>query len=295
MARFNESVLVGWTSPASNSEQTKLENAERMVREAIKNDPKLSAMSIKLFGQGSYANDTNVRLNSDIDINACFDGGFYFHLPNGKVRGDFGLDNPISYSFSEYKNDVYSALVNCFGTSEVIRNDKCITIRANSYRVETDVVPTWRHRRYSDDKSYVEGVYFVTDSGAIRKSYPEQHILNARSKNQKTSRRFKWTTRIFRKIRYKMIEDGEPVSANISSFLIECLIWNVPDHIFNNSTTWTERVKECIKYLYNSTLSDDKCKEWGEVSELLYLFVGHKWSREDVNSYMQQVWNYLQF
>src|SRR5688572_22882127 len=69
MPKFNEETLSGWTRPASETEENKLTNAERLVREAISEHNKLNKISIRIFGQGSYANDTNVRLNSDIDIN----------------------------------------------------------------------------------------------------------------------------------------------------------------------------------------------------------------------------------
>ena len=93
-----------------------------------------------------------------------------------------------------------------------------------------------------------------------------------------------------------MIEDRVTVNDNISSFLIECLVWNVPNRIFNDYSTWTERLRESIIYLYNNTKEDKDCKEWGEVSELLYLFhSGRKWSRKDVNDFLIQAWNYLEF
>ena len=69
MAKYNEQILTTWTKPPSETEQIKLENSERMVREAISSDEKLKQKSTETFGQGSYANNTNVRLNSDIDIN----------------------------------------------------------------------------------------------------------------------------------------------------------------------------------------------------------------------------------
>ena len=92
-----------------------------MVREAINEDPVLSGKSTEIFGQGSYANDTNVRLNSDIDINVRYTGGFYFDLPEGMAREDFGLNSPSEYSLNECKNDVYAALVGKFGTDSVQR------------------------------------------------------------------------------------------------------------------------------------------------------------------------------
>jgi predicted nucleotidyltransferase len=48
--------------------QTKCDNAVRAVRKAIDCSDKLNIRSIEVFAQGSYANRTNVRKDSDIDI-----------------------------------------------------------------------------------------------------------------------------------------------------------------------------------------------------------------------------------
>jgi hypothetical protein len=53
-----------WGAPPGTTEQTKCENAERAVRKAIDASAKLSAKSIEVFTQGSYANRTNVRANA---------------------------------------------------------------------------------------------------------------------------------------------------------------------------------------------------------------------------------------
>ncbi len=299
MAKYSEDTLTSWTKPPSETEQTKLENSERMVREAINDDPKLKTKSTETFGQGSYANDTNVKLNSDIDINVRYTGGFYFDLPENTTEIDIGLDKLPSagYTFKEFKDDVENALVRKFGRSEVVRNDKCITIKENTYRIETDVVPTWNYRRYNKSGTYVLGAKFFPDSSAWGTvNFPKQHIQNAINKNSNTSRRFKRLTRLHRKLRYKMIDDGIKVSDNITSFLLECLVWNTPNRIMNDYDSWTERLKQSIIYIFEQTKEDSTCKEWGEVSELLYLFhSGRKWSRSDVNEYMVQLWNYLEF
>lgn len=298
MAKISEDTLSNLTKPPSDTEENKLSNAEKMVKEAINEDEKLKLKSTETFGQGSYANDTNVKLNSDIDLNVRYTGGFYFSLPPNTEESDVGLDKlPSSeYSYSELKNDVENALVSKFGRESIRRNDKCITIVGNNYRVETDVVPTWNYRRYSENGLYVLGARFKTDKGVWIDNFPKQHIENGKDKNSKTSKRFKRLTRIYRKLRYKMIDDGEPISDNITSFLLECLVWNVPNNIFNDNDTWTDRLKQSIIHLYNNTKEDSTCKEWGEVSELLYLFhSGRKWSRTDVNSFLVQAWNYLEF
>lgn len=296
MARFSEDTLVSFTKPPSDAEEAKLANSERMVKEAISQDATLNKMTTHVFGQGSYANDTNVRLNSDIDINVRLMDIFYFDLPDGKSRTDFDLNSPSEYTFEAYKNAVENALVNKFGRDSVIRDDKCITIKANAYRVETDVVPTFNFRRFSANGSFVEGAKFKTDKGKYITNYPLQHIDNGKSKNKATQKRFKRLTRIYRRIRYKMIDDGIAVSDNITSFLVECLVWNVPDYVFNQNDTWTDRLRLSIVYLYENTEEHEKCKEWGEVSELLYLFhSGRKWTHSEVNNYLVQMWNYLDY
>ncbi len=294
MANFSEDALLNWTKPPSDSEETKLSNSERMVRDAINEDPTLSSMSKEVFGQGSYANDTNVRLNSDIDINVRYTGGFYFHLPPDTSREDFGLNSPSKYSVEKFKNDVEVALIRKFGTESIQRKNKCITVRGNSNRIETDVVPTWNYRRYDTSGDYVLGAKLKADSGESVVNYPKQHIENGKNKNSNTSRRFKRLTRIYRKLRYKMIDDGVAVSDSITSFLLECLVWNVPNGIFNDNESWQARLQASMVHLYEHTKDEKKCDDWGEVSELLYLFrENRKWSKSDVNAFLVDAWNYL--
>ena len=296
MAKFDETTLQRWTLPPSETEQQKLQNAETAVRTAISSDKTLQSKSIEVFGQGSYANDTNIRLNSDIDINACYNGGFYFQLPAQRTREEFGLTSPSAYSFEEYKDDVETALVNKFGRSDVVRHDKCITINGNSYRVETDVVPTWKHRRYSEDKSYVEGVVLYSDKGKKILNYPKQHLSNSLTKNTNTARRFKRLVRIVKRVKQHMEENNEQIDESICSFLIECLVYNVPNYVFNDGVNWNDRLKKAVYYLHRNTRSDGNCDDWGEVSELLYLFhSGRKWTISTANNFLFQMWKYLEY
>ena len=295
MPRFSEETLNNWRKPPSDTEETKLSNIERMVRDCINEDDTLKSMKIKTFGQGSYVNDTNVRLNSDVDLNVQYLDAFYFDLPHGMTRNDFGLNNSVSYSARDFKNHVHSALVKKFG-SDVKRKNKCILIEGNTNRVGADVVPTWQYRRYSIDGSYIEGVRFFADNEQGVTNFPIQHIENGKEKNRRTHRRFKRLTRIYKRLRAQMVKEGKSVNGNITSFLLECLLWNVPDLIFNDYETWTDRLKQSIVFLWNNTKEEADCKNWCEVSGLLDLFSNdRKWSRENVNTYLLQLWRYLEY
>ena len=295
MAKFTEEQLISFTKPASDKEEQKLENAKKAIKDAIYNDPKLSKESIEIFGQGSYTNDTNVKNNSDIDINVMHYGCYYHsHIPLNIKKEDFNLGNtPCPYLYEDFKDDVEQALINCFGRNKVNRKNKCFSV--GIYDINVDVVPTRKYKRL-DPNNIIEGVTLFTDNTNQQIiNYPKQHIENGKNKNSDTHKRFKWLTRIYKRIRYKMIDDGVIISNNITSFLLECLVWNVPNHIFNDWNTWTERLQESMKHLYNE-IKNNKCKDWGEVSELLYLFhSSRKWSEQDVLDYLEQMWGYLEY
>lgn len=298
MARFTEDTLNGWRKPPSDTEEAKLTNAENRIKQAIANSEDLKAFDISVFGQGSYANDTNVRLESDVDINVCCTSKFFtLYRKEGVTDETFGYKGS-NQTYDDFKEKVRKALVSEFGSSNVKVKNKCFSITENSTRVKADVVPTFELRRFDDsiETHVIKGVKFFSSKGEEVVNYPLQHIENGKNKNAATQKRFKRVVRIFKKVRYKMIDDGIQVSSHITSFLLECLIWNVPNYVFNNNDNWTKRVKDAIIYIYGQTKNEKKCKEWGEVSELLYLFRGNrKWTVNDVNYYMIQMWNYMGF
>ena len=148
MPRFTEEQLSQMCRPASDTEETKLQNAESMLRKALSASTIIQPSNYEIFGQGSYANNTNIRLNSDIDINVCYTGRFYFSVPEGKTASDYGIIPSDGYTFQEYKDDIERMLIDFYGRSEVTRKNKCITVKGNTNRIQIDVVPTWIFRRY---------------------------------------------------------------------------------------------------------------------------------------------------
>lgn len=76
-----EATFSSWGAPPGDTEQTKSENTERAIRKAIAASDKLNSRSIEVFVQGSYANRTNVRQDSDVDICVLFTGAFFLITP----------------------------------------------------------------------------------------------------------------------------------------------------------------------------------------------------------------------
>lgn len=298
--KFTEDTLINWTKRSSDTEQQKIDNAINMIKDAINNHDELKEKDIEIFAQGSYPNNTNVKLESDVDVNVMLKDTFYSKYKEGKTRDDYGFTKGTN-NYDSYKAEVLKAIQNKFEIDNVLVGNKSFKIDSNTYRVEADVVPSFQFRNYSNDDNndptnYIEGIKFFARDNTEIINYPKIHTSNGITKNTNTSRRYKRLVRIFKRTRHKMIEDGISVSENITSFLLECLIWNLPNSKLNDYDTWMERVKQAIIYLFNKTKSADDCKDWGEVSEHFFLFhSGRKWSVTDANQFLKQMWNYLEY
>ena len=87
----------------------------------------------------NYKNNTNVKLDSDVDISVCNFDTFYYDLPENTPHKPeyFGI-YPSTETFVDFKNKVETALVNKFGRKSVVRGNKAFDIHENSYRVDAD-------------------------------------------------------------------------------------------------------------------------------------------------------------
>lgn len=292
MSNYTNDQLSCWQQPVSGSEDATILNVVNMVRDAINSSIDLRNHDIEVFLQGSYANNTNVRNNSDVDVNVCLHSTFYYMLPEGRTREQYGIEQS-NYPYSTYKQAVYDALVAEFGQSNVQRKNKCIHIKENTYHHEADVVPTFEYRRYGMYGIQNTGTKFFCDDGNMVINYPKQQIENGTAKNNNTNRRFKRTVRILKRVRYKMLDEDSRINQNISSFLIESLLWNVPDRFFYEDGL-NERLRGILCYLYDQATALRPMQYWTEESNLCPLFGNdRKWTIDDVRLFVLQVWNYL--
>ncbi|PKQ10122.1 MAG: nucleotidyltransferase [Actinobacteria bacterium HGW-Actinobacteria-9] len=285
-----------WASPPSATEEQRCVNTEKAIREAIQASDVLKSRNIKVFTTGSYKNNTNVRLDSDIDIGVvCYDV-FFPDYPEGTTQETFGnVDG--GYTYAAFKNEVGQALVARFGTDHVSRGNKAFDVHENTYRVDADVAAFFEHRRYQRSGDFIAGVELRPDNGTPGKviNWPEQHYSNGVAKNNATGRRFKGVVRILKCVCNEMTEAKIAAATNIPGFLIECLVWNVPNAHFGHSTL-TGDVRAALAFLFNNTRTDAECSEWGEVSELKYLFRGtQKWTRGGAHAFISAAWDYVGF
>lgn len=281
--KFTENDLKLYAAPLSETENQKCLNAIGMVRDALKNlgftdDGKnirklyddtyaysLDMRSISgdrkvhLFIQGSYANNTNVRTQSDVDIAVVQEEIFTTeYRPSASLYpqsdSDYGF-TVAPAAEKTFKDEVQECLEYKFG-SDVERKNKSIKIHGNTYRKDADSVPCRRYRDYrrdyqKDANNYIPGVVITPDHGSIIINYPEQHIANGRKKNNDTNRYYKKMVRIIKKMRYLMCEYGYEEAEQVSSFGLESLLWNLPNSLFIKCTIYRYTFGGIVNYLYN--------------------------------------------
>lgn len=283
-----------WAQSPSQTETERSENAERAIRNAIKASSKLQARDIKVIRQGSYRNRTNVRRESDVDIGVvCYDT-FFEEYPQGTTRDNFG-NVPATYHYAQFKNEVGEALTAHFGSAAVTRGNKAFDVKENTYHLEADVAPFFEHRRYDESGKFLSGVELQPDNGGRVINWPEQHYENGNAKNDRTRRSYRALVRIVKSLRNAMDDDKIAAAQPMIGFLNECLVFNVPDTNFAHSS-YSDDLRAALVFLYNATESDTGCKDWGEVSELKYLFGPHqKWTRQQAHDFILAAWNYVGF
>lgn len=295
-----EETFQSWAKRPGETEQAKCDNAEQAVKKAIAASSALKDRSIKVFPQGSYRNHTNVRIESDVDICVLSTDYCYtdYSMSDGLTDTDVGI-NRVSYTCGQFKDDVEIALRSYFGSSAVTRGNKAFDVHENTYRVAADVVACFEHRRYMRRSGggyyYLSGTELQPDRGGRVINWPEQHYENGVEKNRATNRSFKSVVRILKRLRHKMEDDGISAAKPVPSYLIECLVWNVPNEGFGHMS-YTADVRWALAHLFNNTRNVEDWKEWGEISELKYLFrTSQPWTLEQAHAFLSAAWDYVEF
>jgi hypothetical protein len=281
-----------------------MENTESQIRAAINASTALSGRDTPVLAQGSYKNLTHIPRESDVDIRVVLRDSFFYDFqfvdPNATTEAmfeRFGISK-ATYTYDTFRDDVGAALEARFGPPPAVDpGDKAFRIRETRYHVDADVVAALQHRRYNADGTFEEGFEFRSRKGKKIINWPEQQFRNGITKNQNTGERFKAMVRALKNLRVEMDDQQVPEAKPIPSFLIECLVWNVPNDRFNHKDSYYEDMKSVLVFLYNATKSDDAgCMEWHEESDLKWLFKGDKgWTYEVVNAFVLAAWRHVGF
>ena len=260
----------------------------------------LAGRPYRVYVKGSYANNTNVRLNFDVDIAVEYHGFFYSDMAfDLKGQPDAAVDvftTDDTYGRDDFKRDVRGALTSAFGSTAVTPGRIAFRVRNRETTLPADVVPSWEYRRYdrivNGIPDFRKGTCVFPSGGSRTENFPEQQRVNGNAKNQATSKRYKRMVRALKKLQTRMVENGE-LPEELPSYLIECLVFNVPNEKFGH-LAYLDDMQSVLARIYNETLENGNWHDWAEVNDLHYLFRGNRsWTREEVHRLAGRAWDHL--
>ena len=298
-----ESWLRSAADAPSKTEDSKRDRTESQIKDALAKSSALQGRPYRVYVKGSYANNTNVRLDYDVDVAVQYEGYFYSDLYfelSGQSKASVGVvDSDDPYTRTQFKNDIKSALEEAFGKSAVIAGDIAYRVREEKTTLPADVVPSWDYRRYDGRTAngspfFQEGSRIFPESGGHIDNYPDQQKSNGVAKNLRTNYRYKYMVRAMKKLHTYLDEKGL-ITEPLPSYFIECLVYNVPDDKFGNST-YRADARAILATMFNETLSNGNWNDWEEVNGLKYLFRGKQpWTHEQSHQFADAAWDEIGF
>jgi hypothetical protein len=300
MPAKTEDTFAKWTGRATDAEDARYERTKTEIGAALKGGH-LDEYSFSVYAKGSYPNHTNVVADSDVDIAVELTSiaqHEFIHQAKDLKLADFGLQ-PYTGSYRQpaFKDDVEAALIRHFGATAVSRGNKALHVRESSRSLKADVVVCETLKSHTSRTNTRHGIQIEPDHGPVIHNFPRQHYDEGVAKNDATSRRYKRVVRILKRLENEMVSAG--VVEVVPSFLIESLVWNIPNGHFNSNDTWTERVRDVLAVIFAKTKGTEAASEpdrWLEANNVKFLFdPSQGWNREQANNFALQAWSYLEF
>ncbi len=287
-----EAQLNTWTGQGAVEGSIK---THKFIRNALAAHTWPSGMKYSLYLQGSYANSTNIRGDSDVDVVVEATSVFYSNL--SELEKQQLQLTAGSYNYTEFRTQVIAAVQSYCGKHLVDASEpNAIVVLPSSGRLKADVVPCVSYKRYSSLIAQAEGLAFWNQHNNQQVvNYPKLHIRNGELKNgnQQTNGRYKPSVRMFKNARRRVVDGSDALRKKFPSYFVECLFYNVPEGIFQQSYQFV--FSEAVSYL-TSALQSDQATKFLTQSRQHWLFgtTSVQWRQEDAIDFvlrLSQLWS----
>lgn len=244
----------------------------------------------QMFLQGSYKNCTNIHAESDVDIILMRQDCFIYNTPhltndhqhqllfllrNQSLRAlNYGYKSDQKEALNiicSSKREIYNSLIKKYKNNIKVAS-KAITILSDTClnRRKADLIIAIPYRLYTSSQYFYEGICFHNrKENKLHINFPKQHSKCLTEKHQETNNIFKPTIRICKNFcKYLMVKSKGVFTKNlVSSYNIECMIYNVPSESFENDLE--ENIISCLRWIQNAAINEFVC-----ANRLHWLFKG---------------------
>ena len=182
-------------------------------------------IEFEIFLQGSYKNSTNLSRDSDVDVVVRLASKLtpgVAALTGGQLQGN--ASHQVAYEqWKSFRRHALRAMRARFKEAATTGR-KTMKLAKGELQTDADLVVTL---------SYEGGIgFYLLDEHRWVVSYPQQHHQRGSKKEQATSKRFQRTIRMFKAARNQLVDAKALTKNDAPSYFIECLLYNVPDHLF---------------------------------------------------------------
>jgi hypothetical protein len=213
--------------------------AEEELRRALSRSTLLDGRPFEIFGQGSRFNNTHLGQGSDVDLVLM-------------------LTTPApGYGWEEFRDDVLTVL----GESYTVRmGRRCLNVDdpGSLFGEMVDVLVAIEHRWYPVPGAdfYEQGVFFRDQDGRPIVNFPRQHRRNGDAKDRWTGGRFKAAVRTAKRARRLGGADLMIDGWLAPSYLIECLLFNVPGRVYRSAASPSTAYRDALAWLRRTHRDD---------------------------------------
>ena len=243
-----ESTLSRWSHHQAS---TAFKQAHVPIREALDAHQGLSQFKYEVFLQGSYKNDTNLGGDSDVDVVIRLASKLKPRVValSGEQLQEDGSHRFVLERWQSFRDHALKAMRARFGKA-VKSGRKTLKLPKGKIPADADLVVTL---------SYKEGIaFYLPDEERWVVSFPQQHHLQGLKKEKAANDRFKRTVRMFKAARNQLVSKRMLTKDDAPSYFIECLLYNVPDHLFEQKLAPT--YTGILDWLKTAKLTDFQCQ-----------------------------------
>jgi hypothetical protein len=290
-----QSRLEQWIKPSGDDEVTQQERALRMVTQAIEASD-LADMSYEIYPKGSYANQTNVRRDSDVDIAVdCHECIYYESFPSVVPKvSKSSYTGP--WHGTAWRDGVKKALADKFGKDLDSTGSTAFHLDAvEGSRPNIDIVPGYHFRKYTNAQAtaWYDGSKVYKSNGGTIINWPQQQLENGDAKDANSWGRYKEFARALKSAENRLVDTGELDEK--PSFMMEMLMYNVQNTTLSSGTL-VYAFKATLAELRTGLADKDIYGEWVEPNERKYAFhSSQKWKVPDAREVVNGAWDLLDF
>lgn len=277
-----------------------------MVRDIVADNEWLIGEGVSVCAQGSYFNNTNVRLEADMDVRVQHPSlKVIYHVGVDEAQADKALGYSVTGKsltdvMARMRAELERDLVAVFGRNRVdASGNKAIRVDGlDGSRADCDVVPAFTLHVVNNGGGSpfpTEGVAILGRDGTWTMNFPDQHHANGKAKRGRTAHRFKKNVRMLKRLNYELAEIGA-IPKRLPSFFVECLVYAVEDGYF--LVEEDDRFGRLLRILYRAQeLLQDAAwaQKATEINEIKYLFRdGQAWTLAEAQGFVDAAINRME-